>query len=120
MIAAADAGKECKDPGSGHRYWYNAATKKSSWTAPVTLGSVNVAQDADSDVRRGVSPARSSTPPRLQAAVRKVRAGNRLAREDQDEPQFTELWDEDTGRAYFVNKKTGASSWGRPAGLRSP
>ena len=72
------------------------------------------------DVRRGASPARSSTPPRLQAAVRKVPSANRLTRKDHDEPQFTELWDEDTGRAYFVNKKTGASSWERPAGLRSP
>ena len=91
---------------------YNTATKETSLTAPATLASVNV--------RRGASPARSSTPPRLQAAVRKVRAANRAARKDHDEPQFTEHWDEETGRAYFVNKKTGASSWGRPAGLRSP
>ena len=114
----ADTWKEYKDPGSGHSYWYNAATKESSWTAPATLASVNVAQDAASDVRRGASPARSSTPPRLQAAVRKARAANRPARKDHDEPQFTEHWDEETGRAYFVNKKTGASSWRRPAGAK--
>ena len=120
MIAAADAWKECKDPGSGQSYWYNAATKESSWTAPATLASVNVAQDTANDVRRRASPARSLTPPRLQAAVRKVRAANRLTRKDHDEPQFTELWDEETGLAYFVNKTTGASSWRRPRTLRSP
>ena len=88
-----------------------------------TLTGVQSAQGdggSRNDVHHGASPARSSTPPRLQAAVRKVRAANSLAGKDHDEPQFTELWDESSGRAYFVNKKTGATSWRRPAGLRSP
>ena len=87
MSAAANAWRECTDPGSGRRYWYNTATKESSWVAPATLASVNVAQDTANDVRRTASPARSLTPPRLQAAVRKVQTAVR----------FTEHWDDATG-----------------------
>ena len=110
--AAAARGETEQEKDTGAPSMYNTATKETSLAAPATLASVNV--------RRGASPARSSTPPRLQAAVRKVRAANRAAHKDHDEPQFTEHFDEETGRAYFVNKKTGTSSWRRPARLRSP
>ena len=76
--------------------------------------SYNAATKESTDVRRAASRARSKTPPRLQGAVRKVQAINRLVRKNHDAPQFTELWDDETSRAYYVNKKTGASSWRRP------
>ncbi len=92
-----------KDPKSGKSYWYNEATKESSWTDPHAAADGGAAEPpAHEDVATH------------RASYRKNHRGKHIKIKDSDGNHWHMAKDPHSGRTYWYNEQTKQSSWTDP------
>lgn len=98
FVGSANGGasewKEVVDQSSGRTYYVNRQTKATTWDRPAALGVSGSGGGAAADVRRAASGASGGS-----------------------HPVWKEVVDQNTGKTYYVNRQTKATTWDRPAEL---
>jgi len=98
---AAPVWVEAKDPNSGKSYWYNKATKETTWKDP----------NATAPATPPALPTTAAAPAATPAAPAAATNGDNP---DEVAANWAEGKDPKTGKSYFYNKVTKKTSWAKP------